>query len=57
MEAYWFILSSAFDAIKLNENIESDRQSLETSNDILSSDACEMIVTLRKRQIYGGTYA
>ena len=48
MEAYWLILSSAFDSIKLNENIESDRHSLETSNDILSSEACEIIVTLLK---------
>jgi hypothetical protein len=54
MEAYWLILSSPFGTIKLNENIESDRHSLETSNDILSSDTCEMIVTLLKGEIYEG---
>jgi len=56
MEAYWLILSSAFGAIKLNSNIESDRHSPQTNNDILSSDTCEMIAILPREQIYGGTY-
>jgi len=48
VEAYWLILSSAFGAIKLNKNIESDRHSPETKNDILSPDTWEMIVILLK---------
>ena len=51
MEAYWLVFSSPFGSIKLNENIESDRHSLETSSDILSSDTCKMIVTRLKGQI------
>jgi hypothetical protein len=54
MEAYWLIFSSPFGAIKLNENIESDRHSLETSSDILSLDTCEMIMTPLKGQILRG---
>ena len=54
MEGYWLIFSSPFGAIKLNENIESDRHSLETSSDILNSDTCEMIVTRLKGQILRG---
>jgi hypothetical protein len=57
MEAYWLVFSSPFRAIKLNENKKSDRHSLETSSDILSSDTCRIIVTLLRGQAYGGTYA
>jgi len=53
MEACWLILSSAFGAIELNNNIESDRHSPETSNDILSSDTWEMIATPLKDKITG----
>ena len=57
MKVYWLIFSSASDAVRLNENIESDRHSLETDSDILSPDTCEMIITLLKSQIYRDTYA
>lgn len=39
MKAYRPISCSSFSSIELNNNIESNRHSIETSNDILSSDA------------------
>jgi len=55
-EACWLILSSAFGVIESNKNIESDRHSPETNNDILSSDTCEMIISRLKDRFMGGTY-
>ena len=38
IKPYWLILGSPPGTIKLNENIDSDRHPVETSNDILGSD-------------------
>lgn len=51
IKPYWLVLGSPSGTIKLNENIDSDRHSVVTSNNILSSNTWDMFIRLLREKL------